>query len=1033
MTEQEKLERAIAALEGQRTILSDSVVDAALASMREKLAALQGQPPPTGRQRKQVTVLFADLSNFTALAETLDAEEITEMLNGIWARLDELIEAHGGVVDKHIGDSVMALWGTETVREDDPERAVFAALAMREALLAFREKHGLQLNMRLGLNTEPVLLGRVGSTGEFTATGDAVNLAARMEQAAPVGGVLISHDTYQHVRGVFDVLPQAPIVVKGKSELVQTYIVQQAKPRAFRVGTRGVEGIKTRMVGREAELLVLKSAFADAVEAGETRLVTVIGEAGVGKSRLLYEFENWLKHQPEEIFYFKGRAAPASKSVPYSILRDMFALRFNILESDGTADALHKFRAGMQPILTIEQADLVGHLIGFDFSSSPAVRNLLGSHDIARLASAYLINYVRTLAEQTSVLIFLEDIHWADDSSLELIERFPEAIPQAQLMLVGLARPVFFEQNPHWGQKSGSMTRIELKLLSRRASRSLVMEILKKVQALPDDLRDMIVDRAEGNPYYVEEMVKMLLDVGVIERGKSGQKPWRINQERLARVRVPQTLTGILQARLDSLPAQERDLLQKAAVIGRVFWDAAVADLAEARREHLLPSLEASHARELIFRRARSDFAETHEYIFKHSLLRDVTYETVLLKTRRDYHARVARWLESNAGERIDEYAAVIAEHLQLAGQTVPAVAYLHKAAEKVLAAGTFREALSFFRRALSLLPEDDPARIPLFVKLGEALTWLGHYAEARAQLEAGLVLSERFKDDRNTAAALGFLGWIALEQGHWDISQEQLEKSLALARQEDNRSQIAWILGDLGWLSTMQIRYPEARNRFNESLALYQELRDRLGQARALNGLGSVANALGEYEKSKNLRLQGLALARQTGNRREESVALGNLGWTAWLQKDYQSARQFTLASLEIDKEIGNKMGMAVSLANLGDLNSALGDYAAAAPNFLEALKISAEIGAVPRNLGGLAGLAEVLAQTGQPERALELLGVIMDHPALENYTITAIEQTLTSLRARLTPEKIEAGLARGKALQLESVVAEILVGPSL
>jgi class 3 adenylate cyclase len=263
----QQLEQAIAALEGQRGILGDAVVDAALAPMREKLAALQAQAVPSEQQRKQVTVLFADVSGFTAMSETLDAEEVTEIMNALWARLDAAITAQGGQIDKHIGDAVMALWGVESAREDDPERAIRAALAMQAEIRNFVETQQLaSRQMRIGLNTGPVLLGEVGTTHEFTAMGDAVNLASRLEHAAPVGGVLISHATYRQVRGVFDVQAQAPLAVKGKAAPVQTYVVLQAKPRAFRMGTRGVEGIETHMVGRDAELLTLQSAFADALD-----------------------------------------------------------------------------------------------------------------------------------------------------------------------------------------------------------------------------------------------------------------------------------------------------------------------------------------------------------------------------------------------------------------------------------------------------------------------------------------------------------------------------------------------------------------------------------------------------------------------------------------------------------------------------------------------------------------------------------------------------------------------------------------------
>ena len=264
-SEIDQLKAGMAALEAQRAILGNAVVEAMLGPIRDKLAALEAAGR-ADQQRKQATVLFADVSGFTAMSEAMDAEEVAGVMNDLWARVDRAIVDGGGRIDKHIGDAVMALWGADTAREDDPEQAVRAALAMQAAIVHFCQTRGATLAMRIGVNTGPVVLGAVGTTGEFTAMGDAVNLASRLEHAAPVGGILIGHDTYRLVRGIFDVLPQEPLSVKGKTEPVQTYVVLRAKPRAFRMATRGVEGVETRMVGRDAELDTLKNAYLDALE-----------------------------------------------------------------------------------------------------------------------------------------------------------------------------------------------------------------------------------------------------------------------------------------------------------------------------------------------------------------------------------------------------------------------------------------------------------------------------------------------------------------------------------------------------------------------------------------------------------------------------------------------------------------------------------------------------------------------------------------------------------------------------------------------
>ncbi|MCP4594161.1 MAG: hypothetical protein GY842_25815, partial [bacterium] len=278
-----------------------------------------------------------------------------------------------------------------------------------------------------------------------------------------------------------------------------------------------------------------------------------------------------------------------------------------------------------------------------------------------QMARVYLTDYIRAVANQPTV-IFLEDVHWADDRSLDPIDHLVTAISGVRLLVVCLTRPQFFERHPNWGEGWDVHTRLDLKPLSRRASQALVAEILQRIKDIPDDLRDLIVDGAEGNPFYVEELIKMLLDDRVIVRG---QQRWRVELDRLAEVRVPPTLTGVLQARLDSLPREEKTLLQRASVVGRLFWDATVAELAvdetdRVDRDEVIPLLDTVRDRELVFRRERSTFEGADEYIFKHALLRDVTYETVLLKLRRVYHVQVARWLEANAGERLGEYLSLI-------------------------------------------------------------------------------------------------------------------------------------------------------------------------------------------------------------------------------------------------------------------------------------------------------------------------------------------------------------------------------------
>jgi predicted ATPase/class 3 adenylate cyclase len=1038
VTEREQLEQAIAQLEAQRATLGDGVVDASVAALHEQLAALERTPPP--EQRKQVTTLFADVSGYTAMSETMDAEDVSDVMNALWQRIDAVIVEHGGHIDKHTGDGVMALWGVDTARESDPESAIRAALSMQAVLADFKAGHDFK--MRIGLSTGPVLLGTVGTTGEFSVIGDTVNLASRLEGAAPTGGVLISHDTYRHVRGLFYVHEQEPIQVKGKAGLVHTYLVQYAKPRAFRMLRRGVAGIETRMVGRDAELQMLQTTFRDATEDAEVHVVTVVGDAGVGKSRLLYEFEKWIELLPEEVWRFEGRATPETEARPYGLIRRMFAHRFEILGSDSAAEVRDKFRAGMATALNSDQADLVGQLIGLNFSASHAVQARLGCESFGELATAHLAQYLRTIASEPTVIL-LEDIHWADDSSLDLLDYLMGAVPDTRLLVICLARPTLFERRPSWGEGQEGHTQINLKPLSQRASMALVGEILQKAWGVPSELCDLIVERAEGNPFYVEELIKMLIEDGVI---LLGEDHWRVELERLAEVRVPPTLTGILQARLDSLPPGEKTVLQRASAVGRLFWGAVVAELASDKAEaaQVDKLLNDLRNRELIFRHDRSVFETTDEYIFKHALLRDVTYETVLLKLRRVYHRQVARWLESSAGERVSEYLSLIARHYELAGETAKAVHFLRRLGEESFQIGAFRDAVRVFERALALLPAvgHDPVqeasttlpdvdlaeRAMLLVNLGNSYNRLGDCLVALQHLEQGLALARQTNDPQAEIEALNRLAQVASEQGAYDKAQRYLDEVLGLAREQDD---LACVASTLSMLSTVAWRWgdiEQAEKCCHESLAIYRELDNRRRITAMLNVLGILNTLQENYDHAEQYYEQSLSMARENEDRPTEASILNNLGYlnhhsTGNLEK----AKRYYQESLLIARETDHRHGVTSTSANLGQLYILLGEHQVAWRYLRETLLQSLAIGAIPLTLDALVGVVQLQIEVGQYLSAAELLGLALGHPALETDVGQVAESALGRLRKVLPAEQLEAAMDRGKMLELDSVVAEL------
>jgi class 3 adenylate cyclase/tetratricopeptide (TPR) repeat protein len=1032
MSDYTQLEQAIAALEAQRALLGDTMVDAAVGPLRDALSALRAQAIEHGaEERKQVTVLFADLPGFTALAARLDAEDVSETMNALWARLDAILTVHGGMIDKHIGDAVMALFGAPVAREDDPERAVRAALAMQLAIGDFGLRIGdlaaaaatksaipnPQSAIRIGIHTGPVVLGTVGSTAEYTALGDTVNVANRLEQAAPPGGVLISHDTYRQVQGLFDVDELEPLAVKGKSEPLHAYLVRAARTSATRTPARGVEGIVTPTIGRAAEFGRLQALLHAIRLHNRPQFVTLAGEPGIGKSRLVDELAAWVAGQPPAAFY-KGRSTPQTTSLPYALLRDLFVRRFGIHDNDSAAVARESFARAATALLAYAfdddgaamRAHCAGQLLGFDFSASPYVNEIIGdAQRFHERASTYLLDLCAAVPPGAFVVIVFEDIHWADERSLDFVERLGREVDGVPLLIVCVARHELFERRPAWG---AGATRIDLGPLSADDTRRLAISILRKVESLPVSLVNLIVESADGNPFYVEELIKMFIEDGLIV--KNGVH-WHIAPERLPELHVPPTLLGVLQARLDSLPVHERETLQRAAVVGRIFWDRTVAFLGGERAAPGAPpapgALDDLCSRELIFPHDHSTFEGTREFVFKHALLRDVAYESMLKRVRRAYHAQVAAWLLSTlgSGERVNEYLGLIAEHLEHAGETVQAIEYLGRAGEQAMGISAWRESVGFFTRALALCETSGASECAgrLTRLLGEAYHRMGDFGAARAHLERSLALARGRGDHGEAAAALVQLGRVAWLVGDYAHARGVLVEALALARTQAQHGTMLHALLNLGTLAWQTGDSQVAQAYLEEALQTARAAGDVRREAAALNNLGNLALTEGEHGRARDYYLASLALHEQTGDRAGIAICYGNLAHIALELNDFEEARARFESSLVIDRQTGNRWGIARTLGNLGEVASRQGDLPRARRHLIEALRLSRTLGAAPGTLLALTQMAGLLALEGQLERATLILQAVQRHPATDSDTRAGAAGMLAEMGAAPAAEE--------------------------
>jgi len=921
-----QLKQAISELEAQRGILGDAAVDAALVPSRQKLSKLESLVEPSvekpeelpTRQRKLVTLLYMDVVGSTAMTQHLDPEDNLEMMEKALLRLIEPIQEHGGHVTRYTGDGFKAVFGDPIAKEDDPEQAIRAGLEIldvsKELAQEIEKDWGIEdFQIRIGIDTGLAALG--GQTeAEDTVKGRVVNLAVRIESAAPPGGLLISHNTYRHVRGVFNVEPQEPITAKGFPEPIPVYLVKEIKPRAFRVQTRGVEGVETRMVGRETELKLLQDALLTATEEGEGQVVTISGEAGVGKSRLLYEFQNWMDFDSSpDAWFFQGRGRQDTQGLPYSLLRDLLAFRFQILDDDSGEQARKKIERGFGDVFGDDdegnmRAHILGQLLGYDFSTNPHLKGVLNDPEQLRNRGLmYLIQYFQDLSQEMPVVIFLEDIHWGDDSSLDVVSRIGEDTPRHPLFLICAARPILFERRPYWGEGQPYHTRLELRPLSKRESRQLVAEILKFAVDIPTELRELIVKGAEGNPFYTEELIKMLIEDSVVV---PDEETWQIDLTRLEEIDVPSTLAGVLQARLDSLPPQERTVLQQASVVGRLFWDRIVTYIqAEGsnRDDPLLitQTLTSLRNRELVYRHEESVFVGAKEYLFKHDVLREVTYESVLKRLRKTYHGLVADWLIDNSGDRLGEYSGLIAEHLLLAGRSDKAGQYFAQAGKLALASFANTEAEGYFRQALDLNTEvTHRADLTFASAKSQHFQGRSRYEESQQYYRQAIGLYEQLGNEERLAEVYYHFSWLLWDVDHlkaWDICQEALEK---LESAPDSIS-YARLIGEAG-------RTAFFRNVSDQVLPLCrraQEMAEQLGDLEVSSDAG-ITLALNNDDPNESIRSLRdiIEVTEASGLLRTASRAhTGLAAQLGTFYVDFESAYQHYFRAAEISKQFGD------------------------------------------------------------------------------------------------------------------------------
>jgi hypothetical protein len=658
-----------------------------------------------------------------------------------------IVQKYEGTIDKFIGDEIMAVFGAPVAHEDDPERALRTALEMMEAIVAFNRARGTGLRLHIGINTGPVIAGKVGAHGrlDYSVMGDAVNLAARLEDASPDGEIFVGPKTYRLTASLFEFEKLPPLNLKGKEVAVEVHRLLGL--RAVPKPVRGIEGLRASLVGRDSELAEMHSALA-ALQLRSGGILAIVGEAGLGKSRLLAEARMPIR---AGVSWAEGRALSYTAGMSYWLAREIL---FSLIGIKADVSQL-KIEAALRRSLEQEFHDKIadvypylGRLLEIPMQETmeERIKFLTAEALQGRILQAFY-DYIRACAKRQPLVLIWEDLHWCDPSSLQVFETLLPLTREFPLLLL-------FASRPHEKAVSELLARIDetyisnyrsikLSPLTRRQSGSLIQQLLR-IENLPEKIRDLILDRAEGNPFFLEELLRSLLDAGVVvmEHGRA------ISTRDIEAVDIPDTLQGVLMARIDRLEAENKSALQKAAVIGRVFQQRVLAHLYDLKSDerHLDRSLGELQQREFIQSReqeaSETSALQEDEYIFKHAITHDVAYNSLLVASRKELHAKAARALETLFPERLDELSATLGYHFERAGAAAPAVHYLGRAAERAQMTFANTEALAFYQSAIAQIQRVDSAKEDIVMRssaarlnegLGDVLTLMGQHADARA------------------------------------------------------------------------------------------------------------------------------------------------------------------------------------------------------------------------------------------------------------------------------------------------------------
>ncbi len=941
---------------------------------------------PPREVRKTVTIVFSDLQGSTSLGERLDAESFREVISRYFEVMQRILERHGATVEKFIGDAVMAVFGLPRMHEDDALRAVRAAGEMRQALERLNgelsDRWGVTLANRTGVNTGEVVSGDP-STGQRLVVGDPVNAAARLEQAAPSMEVLIGESTYRLVRDAVVVEAVPPLWLKGKSEPVPAYrLVEVKDAEAF------ARRFDAPMVGRERELALLAEQFERCLAERRSRVVTILGPAGVGKSRLVAEFLGSLGDRADHV---RGRCLSYGEGITFWPLAEAVREAAAIAGEDDADGARSKLAALIPGDETV--ADRVAAAIGLAAGSFSLEETFWAARKL-----------LEAIARRRPLVVLFEDIHWAEPTFLDLVEHVLGSAEDAPLLLVCSARPELTEERPGWGSSSSSVT-ISLEPLSAAQS-ALVMENLLDGADLPVELRWRIAAAAAGNPLFVEQLLSMLIDDGFLGRDDRGTWTVRGDLDSLA---VPPSISALLGARLDRLGADERAVLEHASVVGQVFYPGAVrALLPQELLAHVDAALDSLSRKQLVAS-TETTFAGEEAYRFLHVLIRDAAYAGLLKRTRAELHEGFADWLEGAAGIRMMELQEIVGYHLEQAfraleelgppgehGDELRTRGAFHLAASgrRAMARADVASAANLLERAAKLLPQGGRARTELLPDLAEALADVGDIAKAEEGLAEAVDAAAAIGDPTLQADVSLVRLLVRLYSGQEDWTEKVVPELAAMISSFEEAGYHAglakaWRL--VGLVHGTACRWTAAEEAARLAVEHARLAGDRRQEVRNLPSY-AICELYGPTPVPLAIERCEEILEQLAGDRRGEAIVRGHLAHLHAMECRFDLARGLYAESRATLEDLGGKMLAATTSLDSGPVELLAGDPAAAERELRHDFEILREMGERYFLSTTAALLAQAVYAQGRDDEAFELTRVSEDataHDDIESQVI--------------------------------------------